>query len=291
MADCSMTLTTTGSVVAATATIPASSSEPAQCGGGSRCPATDALGLSGNAAVSLTVDQQGPVVSGGAGIEVSPNNGTLGSGVDATSLKVYGTFSDAGLGGSKRSLRRASSTGPSHRCGRERHRLRLRRERRRLRLAHEGAYGLVPLTELTAVPDGPVTIYIHAKDAAGNWGAASPVTLIVDRTKPVVSGLTATQQAGAAGRVQLQFTLANPGTSATNVVAGGVLPRHDRPGCGQRHGHSGADLSGLPRDRHGDAAEPASRGPDGQRPGQGRGRQLERRGIGQRDRAHGADLQ
>ena len=35
----------------------------------------------------------------------------------------------------------------------------------------ETAYGLVPLSQLTAYPDGSYSIWMHAKDAAGNWGS------------------------------------------------------------------------------------------------------------------------
>ena len=164
---------------------------------------------------------------------MTPNNGTIGSGVDPTMLKVYATFSDAGLGDSKIVAaegffnRTTALSDADNGTG-------------FVFVANDGAfdsptepaYGLVPLTELTAVQDGPISIPVHAKDAAGNWGATSVITLQVDRTKPTVTGLTPTQQGGAAGRVQLQFTLGNPGTSPTNVVAAEYFLGTADPGAG-----------------------------------------------------------
>ena len=76
VADCTMTLTTTGAVAAATATVPASYLQTLPNGAASlTVTATDGLGLSGTGTVSLTVDAQPPVVSGASGIEVHPTTG------------------------------------------------------------------------------------------------------------------------------------------------------------------------------------------------------------------------
>ena len=51
----------------------------------------------------------------------------------------------------------------------------------------------VPLDSLARLSEGTHSIYLHGKDTSGNWGPASPaVTITVDKTGPVVSGLTAT---------------------------------------------------------------------------------------------------
>jgi hypothetical protein len=54
------------------------------------------------------------------------------------------------------------------------------------------AYGLIPLSQLTGLANGTHTVYVHARDAAGNWGPLAPVNFVIDRVAPVVTSLTAT---------------------------------------------------------------------------------------------------
>ena len=53
------------------------------------------------------------------------------------------------------------------------------------------AYLEIPVSELQARPQGTVAVFIHAKDAAGNWGAIDPSTpfiLQLDKTNPLIVG-------------------------------------------------------------------------------------------------------
>jgi hypothetical protein len=52
----------------------------------------------------------------------------------------------------------------------------------------EGGYADIPLATVKAMSNGPHTIYVHARDSAGNWGATDSAILLVDKTAPVVSG-------------------------------------------------------------------------------------------------------
>ncbi|WP_374971275.1 multicopper oxidase domain-containing protein [Terrabacter sp. BE26] len=58
----------------------------------------------------------------------------------------------------------------------------------------EQAYGLIPLTQIKALPAGEHTVFVHAKDAAGNWGDLTAgnalVRLLVDKTAPVLGTMT-----------------------------------------------------------------------------------------------------
>src|SRR6478735_3974107 len=58
----------------------------------------------------------------------------------------------------------------------------------------EQAYGLIPLTQVKALPAGEHTVFVHAKDAAGNWGGLTGdnalVRLLVDKTAPVLGTMT-----------------------------------------------------------------------------------------------------
>ncbi len=230
-----MTIATPGAVVSATATIPASAILALVPDGSYpvTVTATDGLALTGSGTVALKVDTALPTASGTALDPATANNGTLGSVVDPTSIKVSSTFSDSASGGStivaaegffnSTAAPAASAYGTGFVWV---------ASDGSFNSATETAYGLVPLSELTALPDGPVQIWVHGKDAAGNWGTPVPVTLQVDRTRPTVSALTSTQVAGGPGRLQLTYTVANPGTGASALTAAEYFLGTSDPGAG-----------------------------------------------------------
>jgi hypothetical protein len=53
--------------------------------------------------------------------------------------------------------------------------------------ASEAAYGDIPLSTVAGLSNGTHTIYVHGRDATGNWGATSTTTLVIDKTAPTVS--------------------------------------------------------------------------------------------------------
>jgi hypothetical protein len=50
----------------------------------------------------------------------------------------------------------------------------------------ETGYSDVPLAVINALSAGNHTIYVHAKDAAGNWGTMATTVLVIDKTRPTV---------------------------------------------------------------------------------------------------------
>ena len=56
------------------------------------------------------------------------------------------------------------------------------------------AYLEIPVSELLARPQGNASVYIHAKDAAGNWGPYTLYTLQLDKTNPVTVAPAASDQ-------------------------------------------------------------------------------------------------
>lgn len=50
----------------------------------------------------------------------------------------------------------------------------------------ESGYSDIPLAVVGTLTAGSHTIYVHAKDAAGNWGAMSTTILVIDKTRPTV---------------------------------------------------------------------------------------------------------
>jgi hypothetical protein len=75
------------------------------------------------------------------------------------------------------------------------------------------AYIEVPVSELLSRPQGDVAVFVHGKDAAGNWGPMSQFTLQLDKTNPVILG----QPVDAGGHTYL------PDETNTPALAGGVI--------------------------------------------------------------------
>ena len=98
----------------------------------------------------------------------------------------------------------------------------------------ESARADIPLTTINSLANGNHSILVHAKDAAGNWGATSAVVLTIDRTRPTVSTVAVTPSPthgrpdGQPDRLRLRH--ADPDHQ------GRVVHRR-RSGCRQRHGH------------------------------------------------------
>ncbi len=151
----------------------------------------DALGLWGDpAGADLLVDTTAPATASPPFVTPSPNNGTLGSPVDATQMQVVGEFKDTASNivaaeGFVDSRPAASPpTPPTVTSGTG---LVFVARDGQWNSTQEVAYGLVPLSEFTAYSEGTHTVWVHAKDAAGNWGPLSPATFVVDKTAPVIT--------------------------------------------------------------------------------------------------------
>ena len=54
----------------------------------------------------------------------------------------------------------------------------------------EAAYGAVDLINIAALSAGTHTIYVHGKDAAGNWGPTTTTIALIDKTAPTFSGIS-----------------------------------------------------------------------------------------------------
>lgn len=164
----------------------------------------DSYGLHGPAArVTFVVDRAGPVVGTTGSVTPDPANGATGSPRDPASLSVDVAFTDPASGNATSASGEIWSTlaaaegfldKPDGTAGTG-----------FVFLASDGAwdsraeaaYGLIPRSELTALADGVHTVYVHAKDAAGNWGALVGIPFTVDRTAPAVVSRTAAVAADA----------------------------------------------------------------------------------------------
>lgn len=82
----------------------------------------------------------------------------------------------------------------------------------------ETGYADIPLATVSALANGNHLISVHAKDAAGNWGALSTATLLIDKVKPTVTGVTATPNpTQGAGSVTVSATANDAATAITRA--------------------------------------------------------------------------
>lgn len=183
--------------------------------------ARDAQGNWGTpVSVALTVDRTGPVTSG---LDASPNpsNGVvpLSASVPAVRLSAT-TMVDTGS-----SISRAEAfidTVGSPGSG-----IPLTASDGLFNDLAEGGYLDIPLTTVRALANGPHTLHVRARDAAGNWGATASTTLLVDRTAPVASGVTLTPNPTAGqGTVALAASVTDAWTApaAAEWFAGATDP-------------------------------------------------------------------
>ena len=98
----------------------------------------------------------------------------------------------------------------------------------------ENVYGLVPLSQVKtwASTQGDHQLYVYGQDAAGNWGATTLATFVVDTVKPVISSLTVTPTAGSSPAT-VTVTAALSGTQTSDITGGEVWFGSVDPGVGR----------------------------------------------------------
>lgn len=146
----------------------------------------DSFGLWGApATITLTVDTTGPTVVSPA-VTPNPTDGVTGDPVDpgTPSLKVAGTFTDATTNVAAAEGFLQSPTGtlgvaPTVTNGTG---FTFLAQDGTWDALSEQAYGTIPLSELTAYPDGTYDVWVHGQDAAGNWGQLVAVPFTISRS-------------------------------------------------------------------------------------------------------------
>ncbi|MFC6285361.1 multicopper oxidase domain-containing protein [Nocardioides sp. GCM10027113] len=170
-----------------------------------------------SATVNLTVDETAPNVSG-VSVEPTPNNGTLPYSSSVPAVRVIATtMTDPVSGGVNSPVTKAEAfidTVGANGSG-----IPLASSDGVFNDTTEGGYADIPLATVVSLANGSHTISVHARDAAGNWGTMATTTLVVDKTRPTISGLAASPNPTlGAATVTLTGTATDPsGPSATST--------------------------------------------------------------------------
>jgi hypothetical protein len=82
--------------------------------------------------------------------------------------------------------------------------------------------GNIPAATVAALTAGNHTIYVRAKDAAGNWGTPVSTTLLIDRTPPTFSSITLTPNSIVQGTATVQLNVNGSSDPLVSGLASGV---------------------------------------------------------------------
>jgi len=187
-----ISISTPATVVSLSATIPAATVLALPDGNHTvAVRAQDALGNFGApGSISLRVDKSAPGTSA-VSAQPNPNNGTLG--VQITSggafyVRIDATVADPSSGGVSSNVTAAEyffdTVGANGSGGA------MIPADGSFNSPSELVYGAVDLIHINALSTGTHTIYVHGRDAAGNWGATTSTSFLIDRTSPTFTGIS-----------------------------------------------------------------------------------------------------
>jgi hypothetical protein len=190
----------------------------------------DSFGLWGPfASATLVIDRTAPTLNSG---QASPavTDGTTGSPSDPTDLRIDTSFTDPVASGVSSPI--AAAEGFLDTTGADGTGFTMQALDGSFNSATESAYGLIPLSELTALASGTHTVWVHAEDAAGNWGALAAVTFTLDKDAPTVSGLAANPNPT---NTATTTTLTGTATDPTSAITAAEWFEGTDPGTGAGH--------------------------------------------------------
>ena len=139
---------------------------------------------------NLAVDETGPQTLG-VSVEPTPNNGNRPYNSSVLAVRVMATTMTDPIAGNVNSpIARAEAFIGT--IGADGSGIPLLPSNGEFRLTTEGGYADIPLSTVRQLPEGSHTVYVHARDAAGNWGPMGQADLVVDKTSPTIAGLAGT---------------------------------------------------------------------------------------------------
>ncbi len=220
-----MTANVSAPVVSIDATIPASVVDA--LAEGNHVVSLHGMDSAGNwgplVALPLVIDETSPTTSG-VSASPDPNNGTLPVNVGTPAVRVSAHVSDPASNGVQSGIAAAEGficTTPAVDCavGANGTGFVVAAVDGTYDTSSEDVYSDIPLATIAALSNGTHTIYVHAKDAAGNWGEASSTTILIDKTAPKVLSIARLDpNPTAAASAQFLVTFSEPviGVSSTS---------------------------------------------------------------------------
>jgi len=172
----------------------------------------DSLGNWGAlATINLVVDQTGPTTSN-VSAAPNPNNGALPFNSSTPAVRVTGTFTDtlSNISAGEGFIDAVGVNGTGF--------IFLPTDGSFNSLSENG-YVDIPLTTIGALSNGNHTIYVHGRDAAGNWGATSTTILVIDKTVPTITSVTLNPNTIAIGTASVKLNVVADDTG-TGVSGG-----------------------------------------------------------------------
>lgn len=173
------------------------------------------------ATIDMVVDITGPATSN---VLVSPNpsNGQVGINVTTPAVRMTATFTDsaANISAAEGFIDTVGANGTGF--------IFIASDSLYDSLSETG-YSDIPLTTILQLADGDHTLYVHSRDAAGNWGSTSSVILVVDKTAPSVSAVSAAPNPTGGATI---VTLGASATDTANAITAAEWFTGADPGIG-----------------------------------------------------------
>jgi len=138
------------------------------------------------ATINLNVTDTVPPTTSAVSASPNPNNGTNPFSTSVPAVRVFASFSDVSSGGSNIAAAEGfidviTTTGtgfvfiPSDGT---------------FNSPSENGYADIPLPVIAGLSNGNHTIFVHAKDAAGNWGTTDSTVLVIDKLAPTFTSIS-----------------------------------------------------------------------------------------------------
>ncbi len=221
-APTAMALVTTGPVASLHATIPAATVAALTEGNHVvSIRSRDAVTPTGNwgdpTTATIVVDKTGPAASD-LKVEPDPSNGLVPVNASTPSVRFSATMTDnsSAVNAPQSTVVKAEAFVDS--LGAVGTGIPLEASDGAWSTAMENVYLDIPLATVRQMTEGPHTLYVRGKDAAGNWGTAGSTVLHVDKTAPALTTLSLSPNpTGGAASVSVSGTATDSLSAVTAV--------------------------------------------------------------------------
>jgi VCBS repeat-containing protein len=176
----------------------------------------DAFGnLGAVATITLQVADPEPPTTSNVVAAPNPTNGLVGFNTSVPAVRVTADFSDVATGGSNI----VAAEGFIDTIGTAGTGFAFIATDGGFNSPSESGYADIPLAVVRALSDGNHTIFVHAKDASGNWGNPSAATtiLVVDKTGPTFGPITVSPPNTTRGGGNVNVTVSGSITSLADL--------------------------------------------------------------------------